>query len=447
MTKMENKKILIITPFFAPETHAAVFRAHKLVKYLKREGWNPIVLTVDTNYNYNEDINLLEDLAGVEIHRTKYIEPSLRGLYMWLTGKDRTFKTLKKQGFFDEKVENNLINSEIKVSFKQKVYDYLLEHWLNSPDRFWTWEKSAVAKGIQLVKEHNIKYIYTSSLPFTTLKIGRKIKEKTGVKWVLDYRDPVMYAYKTHSSIKHIKRKQLKIENEAFETADKITMLGNAYTLIYHELYNGKYDRKMQFIPTGLDDDLIPDNKDNITRKEWVFVGEYLLEYENHFFKIFKDFLKSFPQFSDKLKIKIIGNININKPIVLPLIKSLGIENHVELIDHLSQKQLYQIISEAQAVILIPGYKLHWWNNFAKMVDYIALKKKIIAMIPNPSEARTEITKAGLGIFIEENDQNNSEKLRQVADNELKINVNEQYCKKYLASTQTKSFIEIFEKL
>ena len=43
-----NKNILIITPFFPPQTHAAVFRAFKLVKYLKRTGWNPIVLT-DSN--------------------------------------------------------------------------------------------------------------------------------------------------------------------------------------------------------------------------------------------------------------------------------------------------------------------------------------------------------------------------------------------------------------
>ena len=50
-----NKNILIITPFFPPQTHAAVFRAFKLVKYLKRTGWNPIVLTVNRNYLYLED--------------------------------------------------------------------------------------------------------------------------------------------------------------------------------------------------------------------------------------------------------------------------------------------------------------------------------------------------------------------------------------------------------
>ena len=83
-----KKKILIITPFFAPENALPLFfRTHKLAKYLNRENWEVHVLTVDTNYVYNEDENLLKELEGVTIHRSKYIEPTLRGLRMWLTGK------------------------------------------------------------------------------------------------------------------------------------------------------------------------------------------------------------------------------------------------------------------------------------------------------------------------------------------------------------------------
>ena len=78
-----NKNILIITPFFPPQTHAAVFRAFKLVKYLKRTGWNPIVLTVNRNYLYLEDPDLLDD-----------IEPTLRGLRMLLGGEDTSLKAI-----------------------------------------------------------------------------------------------------------------------------------------------------------------------------------------------------------------------------------------------------------------------------------------------------------------------------------------------------------------
>ena len=67
-----NKNILIITPFFPPQTHAAVFRAFKLVKYLKRTGWNPIVLTVNRNYLYLEDPDLLD-----EVQRRAYLSSQL----------------------------------------------------------------------------------------------------------------------------------------------------------------------------------------------------------------------------------------------------------------------------------------------------------------------------------------------------------------------------------
>jgi len=92
-----NRSVLIVTPYFAPQSHAAVFRAYKLAKYLPRYGWKVHVLTTDTNYLYNEDPQLLEDLPnGVEITRVRYVEPTVRGLRMALGGTDRTFAALKR---------------------------------------------------------------------------------------------------------------------------------------------------------------------------------------------------------------------------------------------------------------------------------------------------------------------------------------------------------------
>ena len=91
-----NRSVLIVTPFFAPQNHGAVFRAYKLAKYLPQFGWKPIVLTVDTQYEFNEDPTLLADLPSeVEIVRTRYVEPTLRGVRMALGGRNRTFNGVK----------------------------------------------------------------------------------------------------------------------------------------------------------------------------------------------------------------------------------------------------------------------------------------------------------------------------------------------------------------
>ena len=440
----QNKNILIITPFFAPETHAAVFRAHKLVKYLKREGWNPIVITVDTNYNYNEDVTLLKDLEGVEIHRTKYIEPSLRGLYMWLTGKDRTFKTLKKQGAFYNKTENVIHISKSKFSFKQKFYHYLLENWLNVPDRFWTWENNAVKKGCELIRKHNIKYIYTTSLPFTTFKIGNSLKKKHNVKWIADFRDPITYSQRLHSSVARVFNKQKKIEINALENADVITGLSSTYKLIYHDLYSGKYDDKTFFIPTGIDDDYIP-KKSIEGSNEILYIGEFLKDYGKLFFNYLKQFLKQNPHLKSNFQLRFIGNSLINRK----AIEEIGLSNEIKEIlifeDHLNQRELYKRIKAAKAVLLIPGLNSHWWTNFAKMVDYIGLQKNVLAIVPNPSEARKELTNANLGMFMDSEEE--AIKMINLVLNNQTLKPNAEYCKKYLASTQTKSFIKIFESL
>lgn len=438
---MQNKNILIITPFFAPETHAAVFRAHKLVKYLKREGWNPIVITVDTNYNYNEDENLLDDLLDIEIHHTKYIEPSLRGLYMWFTGKDRTFKTLKKQGFFTKNDTINSIKSEAKIPFKQKVYNYLLDNWLNSPDRFWTWKKSAIKKANQLIKDKQIEFVYTTMPPFTTGEIGLQIKkENPSIKWIADFRDPMTSVLKNHSTIKRVHDLQIKIEKSVFKECNQIIIASEAHKLIINDSNGGIYNDKIKFIPTGLDDEFIPNI--SIEKEEYlVFVGEFLNEYSIYILDLI---YKYNSVFKSDLKIKIIGNKLINQERILTKIKDPEALEIIEFIDHINQKDLYSFIKKSKAGILMTNYL--WWCTFAKMVDYIALQVPVIALVPEISEAKTQLTKANLGVFLTNDLEKDLEILNDFLQNTA-IKPNVEFCSNYLATSQVNKFIQIITEL
>ena len=441
-----NKKILIITPFCAPESHAAVFRAHKLARYLKKVGWKPYILTVDINYTYNEDSALLDELEGIPIHRTKYIEPSLRGLYMWITGKDRTYKTLKSKGQIqgNQNQAQKSDDNHNKKTLYRKTYKYLLENQLNKPDRFWTWKKSAIEKAKHLIKKEGIQFIYTTCLPFTTNQIGIELKKTTGVKWIADFRDPITYAKRMHSDVFHVFKLQKQIQDDTFKYADHITVTSSSYKLIFNDQYKGKHDHKISFIPSGIDDAYIPIKKDE-KKNEIIFVGEYLKEYEDNFLKIYKKAIEGNP---DAPKIRMIGNIDINKKQASPYIKKLNLEEKIIFEDHMNQKKLYKLMSEAKFSLLIPGKTALWWTNFAKLVDYIALQKKVIAFVPNISEAKNELEKTNLGIFLTEDDTKNIEILKQTFDQEnIEVNINTDYCKRYLASSQTKSFIQIFDSL
>jgi hypothetical protein len=443
---MKNKKVLVITPFFAPESHAAVFRAHKLVKYLKKEGWEPIVLTVDTNYIYNEDLNLLDELIDIPIYRTKYIEPTLRGLQMWLTGKDRTYKTLKKENTFrtvERKETKKIINVEKTFSFRI-VYNYFLDHFLKKPDRFWTWKKSAIKKAKQLIKEENIGFIYTTCLPFTTNQIGIELRRSMDIKWVADFRDPVTYAKRMHSHINHVYKLQKKIQDDTFRFADRVTVLSSAYELIFNDQYEGEFADKISFIPTGLDDEYVSPQNFKVLN-EIIFIGEYLKEYKDDFLSLYRLAIRGL---ESPPNIRIIGNIHINKKQVLPFIKNLKLEDRITFEDHMPQKNLYDELNKAKFVLLIPGRNCYWWTNFAKMVDYIALQKPVIALVPNISEARSELQKANLGIFLGEDENENVELLHKYfAFENFDVQPDKDFCKRYLATAQVEAFIEVFNSL
>jgi len=446
-----NKKVLIITPFFAPETHAAVFRAHKLAKYLKRLGWSPYVITVDTNYEYNEDSILLDELEGIPIYRTKYIEPSVRGLKMALGGADRTYKTLKKQGVFDaQNTQNETVEvhnaTDAKPSVKSKLYHFILNRYLKNPDRFWTWKRSAIALAKKLIKEEGIGTVFTTTLPFTSNEIGIALKKAMNIKWVADFRDPITYGKRFHSAIPKVFNRQKRIQDETFEYADAIVGTSSSYGLIFHDQYAGEYDDKFEFIPTGIDDDYIPKpqpEKENTL----ILVGEYLKEYKDSFFKLYKKAIHGLAAHQIP-KIHIIGNKDINEAVAKPYVKNLELDNHVVFYDHMPQAELYNRIEKSKYVLLINGDKAYWWCVFAKLIDYIALKKEVLAFVPEISEAKKELVKANIATFLKFEEEDSVEKLRELLVNPQIIKKpNADYCKRYLASSQVKAFINVFETL
>jgi hypothetical protein len=429
-----KKTVLLISPFFAPQSHAAVFRAHKLAKYLARRDWTVHVATVATNYNYNEDPGLVNELgSNVKIHRIKYVEPTLRGLRMLLGGKDRTFKVEKKH------VPAPSGNVEVEIhtpSPFQKIYQHLLTNVLQDPDPYWTWGQNVVEYCEDLITSEKIQIVYTTSMPFTTLKVGAVLKEKRNIKWVADFRDPCSYNYRNVSSNKKILANQKAIEEKALRTADALTGLSSCYNLIYRDMYGLSEKREVQFIPTGVDNDYLQNvSAVNFSSPYLVFVGEYLKEYSDYFFKMFA-------AAKSDMKLVIIGNRNINEKLVAEPVAQLGLEDQVILLDHIPQREVYRWIKGAKAALLISGSSAYWWTNFAKMTDYIAMEKPVLALVPAISEARQELARAQTGIFLD-----SPEKLKEFFNGLVTVKSNSEYCRRYLATSMCEAFEKIFLSL
>lgn len=190
------EKILFIAYQFPPRGGAGVHRSLNLVRNLREFGYDPIVLTVKTEdirkAGYQYDESLLPYIpAGIQIVRTPSYEP----------------------------VE--LIRKLIRM----KLYRFA---WFFFYRKFWEWSAEWPEKVFpaaeRIVKENNIRLVYTSSGPFSSMLLGKMLKEKLGVKWVADLRDPYTDAYAWDFPSKFHWQSQRKFEERVFKAADKLIL-------------------------------------------------------------------------------------------------------------------------------------------------------------------------------------------------------------------------------
>lgn len=449
MNKIELTPILIITPFFAPQTHAAMFRVHKLVKYLPDYGYKPIVLTTDINYLYNNNEDLLAELPDcVEIVRTKYIEPSLRGLRMSLGGRDRTFSALKKSttSLFTSEHSSTEPRTSIFKKIASITYSSISRFAYNIPDAHWPWAIASYNTAEDLVKKYNIKLMYTTANPYSHLGLAAKLKDNLDLQWLADFRDPCGYGYKNGAANYLGMKLERKLLRDTFNKADKITGLSGTYSSIFSDLYNLK-DCRYTFIPTGVDDAYLPNARDlnDNYANSIIFAGEVMPEQEIYIFQV----LQNLHINNEQIKIIFIGRSEINKPIIDKILANIDDwKVEVEYIDHLPQPELYNILQSAKACILAPGSNRYWWTNFAKMVDYIALGVPVIADVPELSEARKELTRSGLGFFLARDSvEQDALRLESWLETMDQKNPGTEYRKRYLASSQVAAFAQLFDQL
>lgn len=444
------KSVLIVTPYFAPQSHAAVFRAHKLAKYLPDHGWKPYVLTVDTNYLYNEGPGLLAELPEeVEIVRTRYVEPTLRGVRMALGGRDRTFTAKKDDMLEHQRAPGSLSESSPTLSRPRilagKLYSSARRMWLQSPDAYWTWERSAIRTGRELIDRHGIDVVYTTALPFTAHRIGMTLQGE-GARWVADFRDPATYAAKVSSSSGRIRARQRKIMREALCKADAVTATSSSYPLIFQDVYGDITKRPIQFIPTGVDDALIPSPAETASEHPYlVYAGEIMPEQTGDFFALLG---QAVGLVETPWRLKVVGHELLNRSRLDPIVSACGISDQVDYIDHVPQQELYGLIQGSHAGILVPGRTAYWWNNHAKLVDYVGLRKPVLAVVPDPSEARSALMKTGLGIFLDGDADQATATLAAFLNGDMPSPkpVGSE-CDRYLASRQVQAFADIFEDI
>ncbi|MFC1887722.1 group 1 glycosyl transferase, partial [Candidatus Cloacimonadota bacterium] len=224
------KKVLIITYYWPPAGGPGVQRVLKFAKYLPEFGWQPVILTVLDGEYPAYDIELKEEIPkGIKIFKTSTIEPFV--LYKLFFGM-RT----------DTHLSTHVLDTMKNKSYKQKISQLIRANLFIPDARIW-WYLFAVKKGIKLVKNEKIDLIMSSSPPQTTHLIAKKIAQKTGKKWIADFRDPWTdyFRIKDLPRIGLIKKLDKHYEHSVLRNADTVVTSGNSLGDLLNQKIKNNY--------------------------------------------------------------------------------------------------------------------------------------------------------------------------------------------------------------
>lgn len=244
----KKKKVLIIAYFFPPAGGSPVQRTLKFVKYLRENGYEPVVLTteIDSNLNkYSLDYSLLSDIPdGVQIIRMKddYAYPDV---------------------ILKEKAQE-IVDFLYSISDSREWIDRFIEAQKTQsayilPDKFILWANECIRHIDECIDMQEIDLIYSTVPDWSPHLIAYFVKQRYGVKWVADYRDPwvanrdyiqLYYPWMTEEEV--VVDQQL--EKKLTEKMDRIILAGGKWTEDFVENY-GVEPSKIKEITNGFDED------------------------------------------------------------------------------------------------------------------------------------------------------------------------------------------------
>lgn len=214
------QRLLVIAFHYLPDnTSTGVLRTLKFTDYLRRYGWQSDVVSVPERlYRSVDPASVARIPEGVTVHRP------------WA--------------------------GNVKELFGIRgVYPDLLA----IPDRFWPWLPGAVRNGLRLIRGQGMDALYTTYPPATAHMIGLRLKRRTGLPWIADFRDPWV-----EDSMPPLRRRlEGWLERRVLSAADRVICNTPAMRRWFLERYPDLPPERFVTIPNGYDEadfrEIVPD--------------------------------------------------------------------------------------------------------------------------------------------------------------------------------------------
>ena len=365
------KKVLIVSYYFPPSGGPGVQRVLKFVKYLPEFGWQPVVLTVrDGDYPARDESLLTEIPKHAVVHRTKIFEPYR--LYRTLTGKPANAPV---------DVEN-IPQSGKKNSLMESAAEFVRSTFF-IPDARIGWYPYAVPEGLRIIREEGINAIYSSSPPYTTAVIARKLHRATGVPWIAGFRDPWTGFLSTPDRWMLPRMVDEFLERSVFRDADAVEAAWRGILKDITAKVPTINRQKLLYLPNGFDRDDYPTLEPQANARFTVtYTGSmYGKRNPKTFLAAVEGLVSAGKVDPAKILLKFIGRFGGE---VRDMLQGSSLHDSIELISYLPHSKSVEELLRSDALLLIVDEAGAGSDEIVpgKVFEYIGAQRPIIALAP-----------------------------------------------------------------
>jgi glycosyltransferase involved in cell wall biosynthesis len=376
------KKVLIITYYWPPAGGPGVQRWLKFVKYLPGYDIEPVVYIPENPTYPLIDNGLLSEVSPeTTIIKHKIIEP-----YAWASAFSK--KSIKK-------ISSGIIPNKKKQSLLQSIMLWVRGN-LFIPDARVLWVKPSIAYLSNYIKENNVDVVVTTGPPHSLHLIGLGLKEKLGIKWLADFRDPwTTIGYHKELKLSASSAKKHKdLEKKVLNTADAI-LVTSPTTKTEFEVLSTK---PITVITNGYDTEKI--TKQSLDEQFTIaHIGSFLSERNPQIlWQALADLVTENPDFKKHFQLKLLGAVSqevidaISTYKLNDYVNNLGYVSHEKALvqQRKSQVLLLVEIDREETKCIIPG----------KLFEYMVSERPIIAIGPKGADFSAIIKETNTGIFV-----------------------------------------------
>ena len=433
------KKLLIITTNFPPSKSIGTQRVLRILKYLDRTKWEVTVLSLKEHY-YPEFSGkseaLPEFLSDVKIYRTGKIDV----VFFLLNLRKKLFKfgykniekpSQSKETITTEVSPNGKEKLTVEIGWNpaeqlakrskwQIVKDFFTDIF-QFPDKHITMLPLAVYRGYRLIKKQKIDVVFSTSPPHSLHLISGLLKKLTGVKMVIDFRDPWARSpwhdeERTANRFETWKHNKIvAFERWVVDNADKVVLITKEMYEDFRNYYNDMPPEKFALFNNGFDPEtlkLFETNQEsasgNKEKIRFIHAGSlYKHRDPTPILMALKNLLDKGVIDRSKIEFVFLGAVTDHQKHTKALAEQLGLSDVVKFISKVSYVESLAYMAQSDVLILLqPVTKLQLPGKF---YDYICWDKPIFAVAEEGSATKNAVVDK-FGIFSNFNDISDIEK-------------------------------------